>query len=132
MICTPPAACPPPIVHELRTQLRRERNRTRALRVELARARRAVRPTVHHAIHLAAQAYGVDHSKMLRVARCESTFRPWAASGPYQGLYQADRAFWAATPFSAFPRTDPYANALATAQVVSRRGWGKWPVCGKR
>lgn len=111
---------------DLRAQLRKERVQADHLRAELRAARQAARPSVDHAIHLAAKAFGVDLRAMRTVARCESTFNPYARNGKYLGLYQAGPAFWAATPFTAFDRTDPYANALATAMVVSREGWGQW------
>jgi len=121
-----PAASAMPIADQLRAELRKERAVSNSLRAELADARKAQRPSVQHAIHLASKAFGVDHAAMLRVARCESTFRPWARNGQYVGLFQAGNGFWRASPFSSFDRTDPYANALATAQVVAAQGWRQW------
>jgi hypothetical protein len=125
--------CGDPTADQLRRQLRLERARhnatkrvLRASRIELRAANRRHQGTVDHAIHLAAQAYGVDHRAMRRVAMCESTMRPWARNGQYVGLFQAGVPFWRSTPFSAFDRTDPYANALATAHVVSKQGWRQW------
>jgi soluble lytic murein transglycosylase-like protein len=126
------ASAAPVTAGDLRAQLRTERTETAKLRAELRAARTAARPTVDHAIHLAAQAFGVDHAKMRRVARCESTLNPYARNGQYQGLFQTGPAFWRATPFTAFARTDPYANALAAAMVAAREGWGQWPECGLR
>jgi hypothetical protein len=126
--------CPDPRLEQLRAQLRVERARhantirrlTTTNRQLRAAAARTWRPSVDHAIHLAAKAYGVDHAAMRRVAHCESTMRPWATNGQYVGLFQTGTAFWSNTPFSAFPRTDPYANALATAHVVAHQGWRQW------
>lgn len=110
----------------LRKQLRIEREQRDQLRAELRAARKAAKPSVDHAIHLAAKAFGIPLQDMRNVAKCESTFNPYAKNGKYLGLFQAGPAFWAATPFTAFDRTDPYANALATAMVVAREGWGQW------
>lgn len=119
-----------PTADALRAQLRRERaihaGELRRLRTELRAARRTWRPTVDHAISLAAAAYGVPASAMRRVAWCESRNDPHARNGRYLGLFQAGPAFWANTPFATFARTDPYANALATAQVVAHEGWRQW------
>ena len=116
--------------HNLRVELRRARAENKQLRTRarlLARQnRRVFQPSVDHAIALAAAAYGVDRQAMRRVAWCESTHRPWAVNGQYVGLFQTGPAFWAHTPFTSFKRTDPYANALATAQVVAAQGWRQW------
>jgi hypothetical protein len=54
------------------------------------------------------------------VARCESTFNPFALNGRYRGLLQFS---WAPFGFSPF---DPVASALSTAAVVRREGWRRW------
>lgn len=119
-----------PTADALRAQLRRERaihaGELRRLRTELRAARRTWRPTVDHAIALAAAAYGVSRTDMRRVAHCESTMNPHARNGRYIGLFQTGPAFWQHTPFAAFDRIDPYANALAAAQVVAAQGWRQW------
>lgn len=120
------SAQPATMEQRLRDQLRKERVTTESLRTELRAARNQVKPSVDHAIHLASKAFGVPLKDMRTVAKCESTFNPYARNGKYLGLFQAGPAFWAATPFTAFDRTDPYANALATAMVVASEGWGQW------
>lgn len=128
-LCDPTAAA-------LRAQLRRERaihaGELRRLRTELRAARRTWRPTVQHAISLAAATYGVPATKLTRVATCESTLNPTAQSGRYLGLYQFGLPLWHRTPYGAFDRTDPYAAALAAAWAFSRGMHAHWPVCGTR
>ena len=125
-----------PTADALRAQLRRERaihaGELRAVRAELRAARRTWRPTVQHAISLAAATYGVPATKLTRVATCESTLNPTAQSGRYLGLYQFGLPLWHRTPYGAFDRTDPYAAALAAAWAFSRGMHAHWPVCGTR
>lgn len=85
------------------------------------------RPSVQHAIALAAATYGVPETHMRRVAWCESRLNPRASNrGRYVGLFQAGAPFWKTTPYRGFRREDAYANALATAYVVARQGWRQW------
>lgn len=127
--------------HELRRQLAKEREQAheRVRRAYRAGYRRGVRaltltPTVQHAATLAQATYGVPAHSLLRLWRCEAGMRPWAVSpgGTYHGLSQYDLRTWGATPYRAFPRTDPYAAALATGHTWQRRGWQPWPTCGRR
>lgn len=125
-----------PTADALRAQLRRERaihaGQVRAVRAELRAARRTWRPTVDHAIALAAATYQVDRGKLRRVALCESTLNPTARNGRYLGLYQFGLPLWNGTPYRWWPRTDPYAAALAAATIIARGGAHHWPECGRR
>lgn len=126
----------------LRDQLQRERARTtRIVRAERRRSahviatyRRQIHrsPSVRHALSVAAATYGVPASRLTRVAYCESTLDPSAGNGPYQGLFQFGSTLWAHTPYRDFPRTDPYASALAASWAFSRGMAPHWPVCGYR
>jgi len=81
---------------------------------------------VIEAAQLAARAFGVDAGAMIRVAACETggTFDPYSvnassgAAGPWQFL----RSTWRATPFARWSPFDPFAAALATAQIVRADG----------
>lgn len=125
-----------PTANALRAQLRRERaihaGELRRLRTELRAARRTWRPTVDHAIALAAATYQVDRGKLRRVALCESTLTPTATNGRYVGLYQFGLPLWNGTRYRWFDRTDPYAAALAAAWAFSRGMHSHWPECGSR
>ena len=114
----------------LRAQLRRER----ALHDRvLERARRDGAPsTPAEAIRLAAAAYGQSEDRLRGVAECESHLDPAAVNGPYLGLYQFGQPLWEHTPFRDFPRTHPYAAALAASWAFSRGMSSNWPVCGRR
>lgn len=126
----------------LRDQLQRERARTtRIVRAERRRAARTIAtyrrqinrsPSVRHALSVAAATYGVPASRLTRVAHCESTLDPNAGNGPYQGLFQFGSTLWSRTPYRDFPRTDPYASALAASWAFSRGMAPHWPVCGYR
>lgn len=115
----------------LRSQLRAERRR--AARTEAVLRRRLHgSPTVRHALRVASATYGVSTARLTRVALCESTLDPGAGNGPYLGLFQFGSRLWAATPYRDFPRTDPYAAALAASWAFSRGMSAHWPVCGSR
>lgn len=101
--------------------------------------RRAPRPRraptsdrVDHALAVAAATYGVPEAKLRRVATCESTLNPKARNGRYVGLFQFGLPLWRATPYGRFPRTDPYAAALAAAWAFKRGMARHWPVCGRK
>lgn len=83
-------------------------------------ARRRWRPTVVYALTLASRVFAVPYGALRSVARCESTFNPFAINGRYKGLLQLS---WAPFGFSPF---DPVASALSTAAVVRREGWRRW------
>lgn len=93
--------------------------------------RRVHAPTVREAAMLAGQALHVDPAAMLRVGLCETggTLDPYArntASGA-EGWLQFLSSTWAHTPFAAWPRTNPFAQALAAAQIVrADGGYGQW------
>jgi hypothetical protein len=86
----------------------------------IVRLRRRWRPTVEYALRLASRAFTVPYRALRAVARCESTFNPFAVNGPYKGLLQLS---WSPFGFSPF---DPVASALSTAAVVRREGWRRW------
>ena len=116
--------------HALRAQLRRERAAHERV---LDRARRDGAPSEPaEAIRLAAAAYGQSEDRLRRVAECESHLDPAAVNGPYLGLYQFGQPLWNRTPFRGFPRSHPYAAALAASWAFSRGLSSHWPVCGRR
>lgn len=124
----------PTEAERLRGQLRQERraraHQVRGLRTRLREARAKssyrFRPSVDHALVIASLTYGVPLSNMRAVARCESTFRPWARNGRYVGLFQFGASAWRQSSYTVLSRTDPYANALAHAEIVSDEGYGQW------
>jgi hypothetical protein len=129
----PPAPCPS--VPACRSELAHARRAIawqRHARRSLARHLRAVhRPIVVEAAELAARAFGIDAGAMIRVASCETggTFDPYArnpssgALGPWQFLPST----WRSTPFARWSPTNPFASALAAAQVVwADGGWSQW------
>ena len=64
----------------------------------------------------------------------ESSWLPWARSGPYLGLAQFDYPTWLETPQgrAGRARTDPYAAIDAMAWGVRNLGYGRWPVTSRR
>ena len=89
----------------------------------------APRGDVAHAIRLASVVYGVSERELQRVAWCESRYDAGAvnASGDATGLFQFLRSTWARYPFRGFPRSDPFASALAAAYVRKQDGsWRQW------
>jgi hypothetical protein len=114
----------------LRDQLRRERVIHERV---LGRARRDQAPsTPSEAIRLAAAAYGQSEERLRGVAECESHLDPAAVNGQYLGLYQFGEPLWNRTPFRDFPRSHPYAAALAAGWAFSRGLSSHWPICGRR
>lgn len=117
-------------------------------RDELARARDAIawqrsvrraverrlavrfRRDVSFAIDIASRAFRVSRAEMTAVARCESHLNPFAQNqtSTAGGLFQWLASSWASTPFGDLSRYDPLVASLATAEHVSRAGWGAW-VC---
>ena len=75
-----------------------------------------------------ATAHGVSAEWMLRIAACESGFRPWVSNGRYHGLYQLgspgelDR-FYARGYRSPF---DAWESADFTAARLSEGGAAAW------
>jgi len=125
--------CEPRVDDLLRRQLVRERRAVaarvaKAYRAGHATARREIvtTPRVRHALALAAAAYGQPYGGLVRVATCESTLRPWATNGRYVGLMQFGTPLWSTTPFARFPRTDPYASAMAASYAWSRGNRSHW------
>lgn len=83
------------------------------------------------------QAFNVDKTLLIKIAKCESGFRPDAASGPYLGMYQYLASTWSSTrkamgenPDPAL-RTSPEEAIKTTAWKIAHGGQGAWPVCGK-
>jgi hypothetical protein len=114
----------------LRAQLRRERAAHERV---VGRARRDHAPSrPAEAIRLAAAAYGQSEDRLRSVAECESHLDPAAVNGPYLGLYQFGQPLWGRTPFRDFPRSHPYAAALAASWAFSHGLSSNWPVCGRR
>ena len=114
----------------LRAQLRKERATHERV---LQRERRGQAPSAPaEAIRLAAAAYGQPEDRLLGVAECESHLDPAAVNGPYLGLYQFGEPLWNRTPFRDFPRSHPYAAALAAGWAFSRGLSSHWPICGRR
>lgn len=66
--------------------------------------------------------------------RGESSWDPYARSGPYLGLAQFDPPTWMETPQgrAGRVRTDPYAAIDAMAWGVVNLGYGRWPVTSRR
>jgi len=90
-----------------------------------------IRPSVLHAIALAATTYGVSYDEMVTVARCESGLDPNLApnSATATGLFQFLFSTWAHTPYAGYSIYDAQANALAAAWLVRQDGgWTEW-VC---
>ena len=122
-------------------QLQHERRQwaaeRRALRTEIRELHAAgrFRPTVAHAVSLAAAVTGASRPAMVGLFTCEATMNPKAASpgGLYVGLGQFDADTWGTTRLgrAGFDRTDPYAMAFATVELFDRRGRRPWPVCGR-
>lgn len=111
----------------------------RAEHAHLARENHALRqhlrrvhaPTVREAAELAGRALHVDAAAMLRVGLCETggTLDPYAlnSSSGAEGWLQFMPSTWAHTPFAAWPRTNPFAQALAAAQIVrADGGYAQW------
>jgi hypothetical protein len=99
----------------------RYRHRTRQLQQARAHLHRRWQPTVSYALRLAAAVTGVPLGELQAVARCESTFNPFASNGRYLGLFQLG---WSPFGFSPF---DPVANALSAAMTVRHDGgWRQW------
>ena len=111
-------------------EYRKALRRTAALERRLAKRERA---EAGYALRLAAAAYDVPYRELREVARCETggTFAPDAYNGSSgaAGLLQFLLSTWDRTPFAAFSRFDPVANALAGARIVSQEGWMQW-TCG--
>ncbi len=127
---------------KLRHQLRMERARHqkvlrnerihRATIVRRFEHRLRTRPSVQHALEVASATYGVPKERLTRVAICESTLRPDASNGPYEGLFQFGTPLWNKTPYREFSRNDPYAASLAASWAFSRGMASHWPVCSRR
>jgi hypothetical protein len=114
----------------MRAALRWQRHARHALARHL---RRLHQPLVVEAAELAARAFGLDAGSMIAVAACETggTFDPYSrnASSGALGAWQFLPSTWRSTPFASWSPTNPFAAALATAQIVrADGGWSQW-VC---
>jgi hypothetical protein len=80
------------------------------------------------AILTAAAEFGVDGSYLLSIAECESHLDP-AAHNPvgYYGLFQFDRATWAAHGYGSI--YDPVAQARTAAELLAAGHHSRWPNC---
>ncbi len=67
--------------------------RTHKCEVRVAR-KACERGSVTGCIKRGARQHRVDEGRLLRVAWCESTFRPFATNGQYAGLFQFGPALW--------------------------------------
>jgi len=63
---------------------------------------------------------------MMRVARCESGYNPYAENGPCKGLFQFHVGTWAGTPYGRYSVYSAKWNALAAAWMVRRGRQVEW------
>jgi len=81
--------------------------------------------------------YGVDYSKAISIAQCESGLDSNATSsnGLYAGVYQQDKNFWPNRAANAgVAGADVYnaeANIRVSIWMMATDGFGHWPVCGR-
>jgi hypothetical protein len=88
---------------------------------------------VRHLIRCSARRWHVSGGpdKAVRVARCESLFRPKAYNpAGYAGVFQQSTHYWRrrAKAFG-FPRWSVYngrANVIVSVRMAHRWGWGGW------
>jgi hypothetical protein len=88
---------------------------------------------VRHLIRCSARRWRVSGGpdKAVRVARCESRFRPKARNpAGYSGIFQQSTKYWRhrAKAFG-FPRWSVYngrANVMVSIRMAHRWGWGGW------
>jgi hypothetical protein len=79
-----------------------------------------------------ARRYRVGVRTAVRVARCESRFRPRAynPAGPYGGVYQQDMDYWPARARKYGHRGesvfDAHANVDVSLRMARDAGWGHW------
>jgi hypothetical protein len=126
-VCTTLADCRSQVMH-LKRAVAWQKQRFQAAHPETSFT------SIVHAIRLASMVFHTDSQHMLRTARCESHLNVYAHN-PHStatGLFQFLTSTWNSTPFgrAGFSIYDPYAQALATAQIVVHdHGYGQW-VCG--
>lgn len=68
--------------------------------------------------------YGMT-TKAVRVARCESTFRPWATNGQYWGMFQVSRA-WRRDVRGFGPSAEQQARHALRVVLHRQGGWSHW------
>ena len=68
--------------------------------------------------------YGMSR-KAVRVANCESTFRPWAANGQYRGMFQVSKA-WRDDVAGYGPRAEQQARHALGVVLHPEGGWSHW------
>jgi soluble lytic murein transglycosylase-like protein len=84
-----------------------------------------------------AKQYHVSKEVMIKIAKCESNFRPEAVNGPYGGMYQFVTGTWVSNRNAMGENPDPGLRFDAeeaiktTAFKISRDGTGAWPVCSQ-
>lgn len=98
----------------------------------------AIQPTgsIQDIIIAAANKYGIDPSKALRIAQCESHFNPnsvnlgYNENGNPSGLYQHLSGYWAARAtkygYAGASVFDPIANANVTMAMWADVGSSQW------
>lgn len=81
-------------------------------------------------IVVAAREYGLPETRMLRIAKCESTFNPLADGGGYVGVFQFSVRTWlwasAAAGFEGYDRRDAIANIWTAAWLAKNDGFQHW------
>jgi hypothetical protein len=68
--------------------------------------------------------YGMSR-KAVRVANCESTFRPWAVNGQYRGMFQVSKA-WRRDVKGFGPSAEEQARHALGVVLHRDGGWGHW------
>lgn len=73
---------------------------------------------------------GLDPEKVVRIARCESTFNPQARNGIYQGLFQHHAGYWPARAkkygVAGASIFDAQAQIIVTTSMMADVGYGPW------
>lgn len=130
---------------KLRAQIISERNKHDITKLKLKRqvaatrkAKKASTPAKREAVAEAklavttmARIFGVPDKVAHRMAKCESTWRPWATNGQYVGVFQLGRNFYPG-PFlsSKSDAFHPWLNAAAAMKVVAVQGDRQWECSG--
>jgi hypothetical protein len=69
--------------------------------------------------------------KFKRIARCESTNRPWLSTGNgFYGWIQFTLASWRSVGMKGYPhKASKWQQMWAGYKLMLRQGWNAWPVC---
>jgi len=73
--------------------------------------------------------WGNDQAKALKVAKCESSLNPKAASktSTARGLFQITKETWEANTNESFDKAfDPSINIAVAKHIYDKRGWTPW------